>query len=218
MADHMYKPSEVPKGQRWQHFLDYYKIPTIIAVLLVIAVISILKSTVFSVKPDVTILAASKLYVSYDAWDEATAAFAEMPLDYNNDGKSTVTVEYINLDDSMQQSDPEVYVAYQTKLMASLSSAESALQIVDEDMFTYFVDQQLAATYAELEMFAGHEPQSDYVKIPLKELAPFRDMADLPDGLFLTVRPQEAMQIGNSKKKQAKYENQLAALEVMLQS
>lgn len=216
MADHMYKPSEVPKGQRWQHFLDYYKIPTIIAVVAIIAVISFVKTTVFSVKADVSILAVTKMYVSYDLWDEATEAFSAMPLDYNNDDKATVSIEYINMDDALQESDPEVYSAYSTKLMASLASAESALQIVDEGMFEYLKEESLIATYAECKEFADR-PQDEDIKIPLKELAPFRDMTDVPDGLFLTVRPREAMQIGNSEKKQTKYENQLAALAVMMQ-
>ncbi len=216
MADHMYKPSEVPKGQRWQHFLDYYKIPTIIAVVAIIAVISLLKSTVFSTKPDISILASTKMYVDYAIWDEATAAFGEMPLDYNHDEKSTVSIDYINLNYYLHKNDPEVYSAYSTKLTASLASADSALQIVDEGMFEYFKAEGLVATYAECKELAGQAQEGD-IKIPLRELAPFRDIEALPDGLFLTVRPHDAMQIGNSKKKQEKYENQLAALAVMMQ-
>lgn len=215
MADHMYKPSEVPKGQRWQHFLDYYKIPFIATVCGIIAVISILKSTVFSPKPDVSILAVGGAFVSYEQWDAATAAMADMPLDYNEDGRSLVEIDSIPIDESTQKSDPEVYVAYQTKLMASLAAADCALQIVDENMYAYFDEQGLVGTYSELPDTLGHNADES-IKIPLKQLAPFNTMTELPDGLYMTLRPRDAMQLGHNKKKLAAFENQVDALMTML--
>lgn len=215
MADHVYKPSEVPKGQRWQHFLDYYKIPFIASVIGIIALVSILKSTVFAPKRDVSILAVTSQYVDHELWDALGTAFNDMPMDYNNDRQSLVQIDYINLDESTKNKDPEAYMAYQTKFMAALAAADSALQIVDDTMYDYFESEGLVATYGELQDTLGHDP-GDIIKIPLKELVPFKRFEDLPDGLYMTLRPKEAMQIGKSQKKLAYFENQKAALALMI--
>lgn len=217
MADHMYKPWEVPKGQRWQHFLDYYKIPFIATICGIIAIISIVKTVFFSPKPDVSILAVGDDFANYEQWNAVTAAMADMPLDYNEDGHSLVDINSISIGESTRKSDPEVYMAYQTKLMASLAAAECALQIVDENMYVYFDEQGLVGTYSELPNTLGHNADES-IKIPLKQLIPFNTMTDLPDGLYMTLRPRAAMQLGQSKKKLAAFENQVDALMTMLKS
>lgn len=216
MADHMYKPSEVPKGQRWQHFKDYYRIPAILAACGIIAVISILKTTVFSPEADIKILAASSVYVDYKVWDEAAAAMSGMPFDYDEDGNSLAEFTSVQLDEYSRTNDPEVYTANQTKLTVSLAAAESALQIVDDALYTELEAEQLIGTYSELPDTLGHAPD-EVIKIPLKELTPFKNLENLPDGLYMTLRPRDAMQLGKSEKKLTYYENQIDALMTMLQ-
>ncbi len=215
MADHVYKPSEVPKGQRWQQFKDYYRIPFIFAVIGVICVISILRTTVFSTKPDVTIIAATEGYVDYTVWEKAREGFSSMPLDLNEDGEVLIETEYVQLDEATMQSDPETYMAYQTKLVATLSTAESALQIVDEGMFEFFSEENLIGTYGELPDPMGH-PADEAIKIPLETLPPFSQIENLPQGLYMTLRPEEAMQIHGSEKKLERYEKQIEVLVAMM--
>ncbi len=215
MADHVYKPSEVPKGQRWQHFKDYYKIPFIFCVIGIICLVSILRTVVFSTKPDVTIIAATEGYVNYEFWEQTEAAFSVLPLDLNEDGKVLIETEYVQLDQNMMATEPETYMAYQTKLVATLSTAASALQIVDEGMFQYFESEKLIGTYAELSETFGHVPE-ETVKIPLEELAPYNTIENLPAGLYMTLRPEDAMQIRGDKKKLARYEAQKEVLEALL--
>ncbi len=215
MADHTYKPSEVPKGQRWQYFLDYYKWPFIVTIILVIGVISFLKSTVFRPKTDVPILVTSSIYVSQEMWNAATEAMASMPMDFDQDEKTLATINYIYYDKVMEKNDPQTFLTHQTKLLGSLAAAESALQILDEETLAFFKEQELLGTYSELPDALGHATD-ELIKIPLKELAPFNTIDDLPDGLYMTLRPKNAMQIGNSKKKLAFFEHQVDALMQMI--
>ncbi len=215
MADHVYKPSEVPKGQRWQQFKDYYKVPFVLIVIGIICLISILRTVVFSTKPDATIIAASESHVDYTVWEQTQEAFSALPLDLNEDGKVLIETDYVQLSEDMMNAEPETYMAYQTRLVASLSSATSALQIVDEAMFEYFDSEGLLGTYAELPETFGHDAE-ELVKIPLKEIPLYRAIENLPDGLYMTLRPEAAMQIRGDEKKLARYEAQKEILLTLL--
>ena len=217
MADHVYKFSEIPKGQRWKFFWDYYKIPTALIMIGVIALILILQTTVFAPKKDLAILSATQIYVARDTWQQAEEGFSSLPLDLNEDGRILVEINDNYMDSTMRETDPQTYMVIQSKLMASLSTAESALQIVDDDTYAYFEEQALLGTYAELPSAMGHNAD-EVIKIPLKELKPFKAIQDLPDGLFMTLRPKAAMQLGDSEKKLADYEKQIEALFLMIES
>ncbi|MBE7041718.1 MAG: hypothetical protein E7400_07115 [Ruminococcaceae bacterium] len=217
MADHVYKFKEVPKGQRWKFFWDYYKYPTLGIIVGVIAVISILQTVVFAPKKDISIIAATQTYVNQEIWNQAREALQAMPLDLNEDEKVIVEVNDNHVDPSMAETDPETYQMLQTKLVASLSTAESALQIIDEGTFDYFNDEGLLGTYAELPDAMGHE-KDEIIKIPLSELKPFCDIEGLPEGLFMTLRPEAGMQIYGSEKKLENYKKQIEVLLLMMQS
>ncbi len=217
MADHVYKPSEVPKGQRWQHFLDYYKLPFIFAVIAIFAVISILKATVFSPKPDVAIIFATEFYVDSEMLEEIKTTAETLSFDINKDGKTLIDLDSVQLSETMMKSDPEAYSAYQTKLIASLSTAASALQIVDESMYLYLDSEGLVGTYAELPNTFGHAAD-EKIKIPLETLAPFSQIEGLPEGLFMTLRPEDAMQIRGSEAKAEKFRKQIDLLMTMIES
>lgn len=216
MADHMYKPHEVPKGERWQYFKDYYLVKTICITLGLIALVSLLKSTVFAPKPDVSLLVVHTSYIDSAIWEEAVAGFQALPLDLNEDGSVLIDAGPIHIDPNMEKTDPEMFMASQNKLMASLATAEYALQIVDDALFESLSRDELIGTYAELPDAMGHNPE-EIIKIPLKELAPFSTVETLPEGLYMTLRPKNAMQIGNSEKKLAKFNQQLQALMIMMQ-
>ena len=216
MADKVYKFHEVPKGERWQYFKDYYRTPVIILALVAIGLVSLIKTTVFAPREDVTILAVSEQYVDYTLWDAVTQAMETMPFDFDKDDKSLAEISYVYLNESDKKNNPEMYTASQTKLTASLYAAESALQIVDDSFYDVFLEEELLGTYAELPDAMGHGKE-EIIKIPLKELTPFKDVPGLPEGLYMTLRPKAAMQLGKSEKKLAKYETQLQALLLMMQ-
>ncbi len=217
MADHVYKLREVPKGERFKFFWDYYRYHTIGAVVAIIAIISFLTTVVFAPKRDLVILSASQVLVPAEVWLAIEAGLDAMPLDLNEDGKVLVDVNDNYIDPEWRESDPETYLAIQAKLTASLSTAESALQIVDENLMAYFREEGLLGTYKELPDAAGHDMDEE-IAIPLKELAPFKDIEGLPDGLFMTLRPLDAMQIFGNEKKFNNYQRQIDALLLMMQS
>lgn len=216
MADHVYKFKEVPKGQRWKFFWDYYKLPTIGIIIGVIAVVSIFYTVVLAPKRDISIVTATQSYVAPEVWSQAGEALNAMPLDLNGDGKVIVEINDNQLDPKMAQSDPETYQVIQTKLMASLSTAESALQIVDEAYFEFLGEEGLLGTYAELPDTMGHDAK-EIIKIPLSELKPFRDTEGLPEGLFMTLRPEDGMQIYGNEKKLENYKKQIEVLLLMME-
>ena len=216
MADHYYKPWEVPKGQRWDYFLDYYKKPAIITIFVIAALISILYTTVFAPKPDVMILAAHYVYTEPTLWEDAAAEMEKMPFDFNEDGDSFIEFNAIIFDAKTQTEDPEAHLANQTRLSASVATAESALQIVDADTLPYFAEQGLLGTYSELNNLMGHAAD-EVIQIPLSDLKPFKTMENLTEGLYMTLRPRELMHIGNSKAKAKNYEDQIKMLMTMME-
>ncbi len=215
MADHMIKMNEVPKGQRYQQFKDYYRIPLICALVGVIMVISILKSTVFAPKPDAYLLVATKNDVSAEFTASVETLYAENGNDFNGDGENLISITPASYNPLQAKTDPEVGMAMQTKLMAVLSTAENILQIVDDDMFEYFSEQSLIGTYSDLGKYEtefGKAP-SDIIKIPLSEIEFFKgeEFNGKTDGLYMTIRPRDGSQLGENKKKIAKYEEQIEA-------
>lgn len=216
MADHVYKFREVPKGQRWNFFWDYYKIPVAVTIISVIALVSILKTTVFAPKKDIVIVTATETYVLPEVWSAVEEQLCLMPFDFNEDGKVLAELNVNHIDPKLQETDPETFMAIQAKLTASLSTAESALQIVDEKTVSFFREQALLGTYAEMPAVEGHAPEEELI-IPLKELTPFKNVEGLPDGLFMILRPEDAMQIYGSEKKLANYKKQTDALFMMMQ-
>ena len=215
MADHMVKLSEVPKGQRWQYFMDYYKYRVIIAVCLLIAAVPVVYYNFFEQKPDMSILATYQLEVPETLWQEASEKISPMISDYNEDGETVFLVEGIYADDSYAQKDGQMQMAYQTKLMAYLQDARHVLQIVDEEMYTYMEVQGCLARYGELENTLGHDKE-EFIKIPLKDLKPFDEMDSLPDGLYMTLRPKAAIERGIYKNDPVFYERQLDLFYAML--
>ncbi len=211
MADHMYKFSEVEKGKKWQHFLEYYKKPTLLAIFLLILLGFYAKNAFFTPKDDVYILAAAETMVSYAALEQAEEAFKDMELDFNEDGKSLVTVDFVHLD----KGDPDIYSSAQTKFMASLTSVDGALVITDEALFSYLEREGLVETWAELSEHAEGK-ETELIKIPLSELSPFSENAEKFEGLFLTLRTRDTMHIGENEKKAEDYEKQKQALLKML--
>lgn len=214
MADHMIKMNEVPKGQRYQQFKDYYRIPVIIGIIVVIAVISILKTTVFSPKPDAFLLIASEAVCDEKFTEQIEEFYSKSGEDFNGDNKSLISITPVQYNDVQLKTDPEVGMAMQTKLMAVLSSAENILQIVDDELYEYFSNQGLIGTYSDLGEYATEfeNESNDEIKIPLSEIPFFQNevFSGKTDGFYMTVRPRDGSQLGGKKKKIENYENQIS--------
>ena len=215
MADHMIKMSEVPKGQRYQQFKDYYRIPVIVGIIAVIMVVSILKTTVFAPKPDTFMLVATNYTVDSEFTDKIKTQYAEKGIDFNDDGKCLISITPLEYNEVQLKTDPEVGMAMQTKLMAVLSTAENIMQVVDDGMYEYFLEQDLIGTYADLgDKAAEFENASDeIIKIPLSDIPFFKseELLGKTDGYYMTIRPRAGSQLGDKEKKIKNYEEQIDA-------
>lgn len=215
MADHMIKMGEVPKGQRYQQFKDYYRIPLVCVLIGIIMVVSILKTTVFSPKPDAFIVVATQRDISGDFATMVEELYTAGSPDLNGDGKSLISVNSIAYNELQMKTDPEVGMAMQTKLMAVLSTAENIMQIVDDEMYEYFLNQGLIGTYVDLGEHASafENPAEEIIKIPLSEIPFFaeKNFEGITDGLYMTIRPRDGSQLGGKEKKIKRYEEQIDA-------
>ncbi len=209
MADHIFKMSEVPKGQRFCQFMDYYKYRVIVTVCVILALVPLVYQNVFMPKPDVTILAATQTEIAPETWAKVTEALSGIVPDENGDGETLASVETVFASSEFQNKNGEYHMAYQTKLIALLKDAPCALQIIDDSMVEYFTVQGCLATFGELPDALGHD-EKEHILIPLKESKLFRDMAELPDNLFLTMRPREAIGRGKHQNDADYYDKQIA--------
>lgn len=211
MGDHFVKLSEIPKGKRLSYFWDYYKIHTIVGILLIIAVISIVKSTVFRTVSDSEILmvtAGNKAHTEYIV--KAEDILSTLPIDFNNDGKAIANIQTISLSQAQTPQDAELEYATQMKLTAVLTSAECIIQITDEATYKFLDEEGLIGTYDELSAygFSG----SEKIKVPLSETILSDELiTPFENELYLTLRPKAASRL-TSEKKEANYENQLKLL------
>lgn len=215
MADHMIKMSEVPKGQRYQQFKDYYRIPLLCLIIGIVMLVSILKTTVFSPKPDAFLVITTSYDIASDFQTLTESLYSEKGQDFNGDEKALISVTPITYNELTMKTDPEVGMAMQTKLMGVLSSAENIMQIVDEDMFKLFEGEGLIGTYADLEDKENtfNKPLDEKIKIPLSEIPFFasEEYNGKTDGLYMTIRPRDGSQLGNKEKKIKAYNNQITA-------
>ena len=81
--DKYMKLKDIPKGQRWAHFKEYYKFQTFMAVFIGILLIILVKDMFFSEKYDITITEATTRYYSEEVMSEMDTMFTEHSRDYD---------------------------------------------------------------------------------------------------------------------------------------
>lgn len=201
MAESVRKISEVPKGQRLQFFLDYFWLHTVL-VICGIACIIYLVYVFNQPKPDARVLIASyQEFASEQVLGELDKGFNEQAMDFNEDGRVMMYMNYNYLDESLRVRAPETFVTLQTKLMTSVGDRAQIYHILDEKAYQLFYGFTAVGTYADFEGYeTGHSPD-EYVKIPLGELPVFDKevLGKDADELFLTIRPRATAELNNDK-------------------
>lgn len=201
MAEHVRKISEVPKGQRLQFFIDYFWGHTLF-IICAIACIWYLIYTFNQPRPDARVLMASyQDFAAEQVLDEIEKGLNEQAMDFNEDGRVIMQVNYNYLDETLKTRSPETFVTLQTKLMTSVGDRTQIYHILDEKAYQMFYDFTAVGTYADFEGYeTGHAPE-EYVKIPLSEIPIFNQEKLGKDGdkLFLTVRPRATAELKNDK-------------------
>lgn len=185
----------VEKGKRLKYYKDYYLIPTIILLIVIIALISIIKTTVFREKDDLNILlAAASTDLSQEHIDIINNGIVDnFDIDFNGNGTEKLVINQAVLASTIGTSDfkeVEQDMAAGMKLAAVLETSLCTIQLVDEDMYNYLLSESMIETYENLAEF-GLKGEG-YIKIPLSEtkLDPKNK-----DPFYLTVRPKETSRI-----------------------
>lgn len=214
MADHNVKLSEVPKGKRLAYFLDYYKIHTIVAILLLAATVSILKSTVFRTKEDAFILIAGTGSLSEQTVSDIRTALNSMDIDVNGDGKiknDVVSVSFLSQEtENSKDTDMELEAAQSMKMSGVLSTGNYIIQIADEKMADYLIAQNVAAKPQDFSN-KYYTVDENYVKIPISATKLAKVFGNYADNYFIVVRGKDRVSTG-SNKKMKNYENQIKVL------
>ena len=201
MAEHVRKMSEVPKGEKFQFFLDYFGIKTIFIICGLLC-IAYLIYAFNQPKPDARVLMASyEDFATDEVLGELEKGFNEQPMDFNEDGRVMMYINYNFLDESLKVRAPETFVTLQTKLMTSVGDRTQIYHILDEKAYQMFYDYTAVGTYADFEGYeTGHDPE-EYVKIPLGEIPVFdkEKLGEGADKLFLTIRPRATAELKTEK-------------------
>ncbi len=214
MADHNVKLSEVPKGKRLAYFWDYYKIHTIVAILLLAATVSILKSTVFRTKEDAFILIAGTGSLSEQTVSDIRTALNSMDIDVNGDGKiknDVVGVSFLSQKtENSKDTDMELEAAQSMKMSGVLSTGNYIIQIADEKMADYLIAQNVVAKPQDFSN-KYYTVDENYVKIPISATKLAKAFGNYADNYFIVVRGKDRVSTG-SNKKMKNYENQIKVL------
>lgn len=147
------KPPPPPHKQKADNFWYHYKWHTITAVVLVCAGIFFLRDTVFSTKPDATVIMVTSEPVGTEALTALETALSDMAGDYNGDGKRVMLVNYMyyvpdgagEADDGAESEEalpqaPAGTDDYATtiKLTTLLAANTDPLYLIDEAIYDYY--------------------------------------------------------------------------------
>ncbi len=201
MAESVRKMSEVPKGQKLQFFIDYFGFRTVLIICGILCVWYLIYAF-NQPRPDSRVLIASyQDFASEQVLGELEKGFNEQAMDFNEDGRVMMYMNYNYLDESLRVRAPETFVTLQTKLMTSVGDTTQLYHILDEKAYQLFYDFTAVGTYADFEGYeTGHDP-AEYVKIPLSEIPIFDNeiLGKEADKLFLTIRPRRNAELKNDK-------------------
>ena len=169
--DKYMKLKDIPKGQRWAHFKEYYKFQTFMAVFFGILLIILVKDMFFSEKYDITITEATTRYYSEEVTGAMDTMFTEHSRDYDGNNKRNVAVFHITFDTS-----------------------------VNEDIYEYLLgDEKVEDSYANLKEVVGGSVtpllrEGDEYRLYLKDIPAFQESETLQlisDDLFFIMRKEE---------------------------
>lgn len=197
--DKYMKLKDIPKGQRWAHFKEYYKFQTFMAVFFGILLIILVKDMFFSEKYDITITEATTRYYSEEVTGAMDTMFTEHSRDYDGNNKRNVAVFHITFDTSVN-ADVQMFMAAQTKLLGQFQDENNSIFLLNEDIYEYLLgDEKVEDSYANLKEVVGGSVtpllrEGDEYRLYLKDIPAFQESETLQlisDDLFFIMRKEE---------------------------
>ncbi len=190
------KYGEVPKlftKKWWEYFWDYYKVPTIVVICALLAVLITVHQVSNREKQDIKVIFGSYFHISEQMQTDLEADLEERIVDVNGDGKKHLLFVNNGFTDGIEQAD------YNSVLEARL-----LLSLEEDDSFIYIVDEKASQLLLDLdycdEMYLNAEELGvggvDGLKdqkgvcygIPLKESSILKKHNINGDGLYIILR------------------------------
>lgn len=197
--DKYMKLKDIPKGQRWAHFKEYYKIHTFAVIFFGFILITLVKDVFFQEKYDVVVTQAATRYYSEEVTDEMTRMFTEHARDYDGNGKRNVSVFHIPFDTSTN-ADVQMVMASQTKLIGQFQDDNDSIFLINDEICKFLQgDESDEMTFANLKETVGGSvtpllrEESEY-RLYLKDIPAFQEseiLQRISDDLFFVMRREE---------------------------
>lgn len=182
--------------KKWENYWFYYKIHTIVAVVLILIVALLVKQCSDRVNPDITVMIVSR---TVNLSDAQTASIQNMldkyTTDINGDGRRVAECDCYYFGDAQNA---QMNYALQAKLIANVSDAERVLYITDDGYYKEL--SKTGSLFDKLSNIDTAAPNSD--RVELSKLPDFK-ISGMPDGfekLSLSVRSFKNMNVDTSGK------------------
>ena len=211
MADKFMKIKDVEKEKRLKYIWDYYKVPFLVTVAIIIMSVSIIKTVFFATRPDsyVFMVTANNPNGAY-IMEDVGVVLNENIKDFNGDEKTVIEYASIPLGGNENDPDIELQRTLATKFSALLTTGQYIIQIADAESFDYLKANHLVADWSVFEKYGfDTKGREGIIKIPLKDTV-FSKISEgaIMDDLFITIRP-DSQSSNWSEKRKDYYINQL---------
>lgn len=158
------KTVETPQG-KWDNFWYYHKIHVLIGVFVLLIAGYFIWSAVRTVQPDYTIGMITRQNYPQEAISALENEMAKYGKDLNKDGKVVVQInQYTISSEKVQAANPQMDMAYQTKMTADITEGISMIFITDDESFRS-QEQQGNHMFAYLDGSTPKDTATDYDKM-----------------------------------------------------
>ena len=212
---------DVPKGKRWEHYWNYYKVHTIVGAFVLLLLVMLIKDVFFQEKPDLVVTVASTKYFTTESNEELSRVLSSYARDYNGNNHKFVDHYQVTIS-TEANADMQMVMASQTKLIAQFQNTDAAGFLLDQDIYDYLRSDEEDGLYADMTEAIGEEAapfvSEDGKRIYLKELPALQDNAEiqaLPD-LFFVIRSESNLNRKNEPKAALAYQNSLDFLKNLI--
>ncbi len=170
---------------KWENYWYHYKVPTIIAIILVVFVGYCVYSVVTKEKYDLSIMFVSA--PEYQIQDTAPLeqALTKYTQDYDSNGEVNVTVDGLTYDPDGETTNMDYYTAVQARFTVSFSEGLNLVYIMDETIYD-LTKNTLHVEYEDLSQYSDN-PNIDGEKYYIKDDDDFSAIENR-DGLVLVIR------------------------------
>lgn len=139
--------------KKWENFWYYYKVHTIVAIVVIAALAFMIKQCADRVEPDLEVIIVSdSVVLSQERVNDIEKALAKYTDDVNKDGRKVVECDYMNMNENQGS---QIVYTLQAKLMAEISGGKAALFITDDNYFKKLNNQDMFLNLKDLGMPDG---------------------------------------------------------------